>query len=92
MYKVQEIGKYNVDFVGVSYDGDIPYQMVIIEEFDDDTPIKGSKKTLYFRQNIGTETKYIMPDMRTETEIEKWLQYRNNTKLQIYNKLVIEEV
>lgn len=92
MYGIKEVGKYNVDYEGISYDGKIPYEMIIIEEFDGNIPVKGSRKTLYFRQNIGTERKYIMPEMKTETDIEFWLQYRNNTKLQILNKIVVEEI
>lgn len=64
--------------------------MVIIEKFNSNTPVEGSKKTLYFRQNIGTERKYIIPEFSNEKEVEKWLKYRNNSKIQIYNKLVIE--
>lgn len=94
MYGMKEVGKYNVDYEGLSYDydGQIPYEMIIIEEFEGNTPIAGSRKTLYFRQNTGTERKYIMPKMRTEQDVEFWLQYRNCSKIQIYNKLVIEEV
>lgn len=91
MSEIKEIGKYNVNFCGLSYDGNIPYEMVIIEEFNGNVPVKGNKKTLYFRQNIGTKRKYIMPMINTETEVKQWLQYRNYSKIQIYNKLVIEE-
>lgn len=92
MYGIKEIGKYNVDFEGLSYDGNIPYQMVIIEEFNGNTPVEGGKKILYFRQNIGTERKYIMPEFKNEKAVEMWLQYQNNTKIQMYNKIVVEEV
>ncbi len=34
-----KVGKYNVDFAGVKYDGTIPYSKVVIEEFDGDCPI-----------------------------------------------------
>lgn len=70
---VKEIGKYNIDFARLSYDGKIPYEMVIIEEFNGNEPVKGSKKTLYFRQNIGTERKYIMPEFKNEAAVEMWL-------------------
>lgn len=92
MYEIKEVGKYNIDFEGLSYDGNIPYEMVIIEEFNGNAPVEGSKKTLYFRQNIGTERKYIMPQFKNEEEVEMWLQYRNNAKIQVYNKIVTEEI
>lgn len=85
---IKEIGKYNVDFEGISYDGKIPYEMVIIEEFAEGKPVKGSKKTLYFRG----EKNYIMPVFSTEEAVEMYLQYANNTKLQIFSKVVVEEV
>lgn len=92
MLGIKEVGKYNIDFEGRSYDGNIPYEMVIIEEFNGNTPVKGSRKTLYFRQNTKIEDTYIIPKFNTEEEIKKWLQYRNNAKIQIYNKIVVEEV
>lgn len=92
MYGIKEVGKYNVDFEGLIYDGKIPYQMIIFEEFNGDTPIKGSRKTLYFRDDIGFKNEYIIPKFETESEVEKYLHYRNNTKLKLYNKLVVETV
>ncbi len=90
--KVKEVGKYNIDFVGLSYDGNIPYEMIIIEEFNGNVPVVGSRKILYFRQNLDFKMKYIIPDFKDETEVEMWLQYRNNAKIQIYNKIIIEEI
>lgn len=88
MYRVKEIGKYNVDYEGLSYDGKIPYQMVIISEFDGDKEL--SRKRLYFRDNIGANRFYIMPPLRTEEQIEKILQYPNNSRIIAYNQMVIE--
>lgn len=90
--KVKEVGKYNIDFVGLSYDGNIPYEMIIIEEFNGNVPVVGSRKILYFRQNLDFKMKYIIPDFKDETEVEMWLQYRNNAKIQIYSKIIIEEI
>lgn len=92
MCGIKEVRKYNIDFEGLCYDGNIPYEMIIIEEFNGNMPVEGSRKTLYFRQNIGTERKYIIPTFNTEEEVKKWLQYRNNAKIQIYSKIVIEEI
>lgn len=90
MYGIKEVGKYNIDYEGLSYDGNIPYNMVIIEEFDGNTPVKGSRKTLYFRENQGIERIYILPGMRTEEQIEQFLRYPNNAKLKVYMKPVVE--
>lgn len=84
------VGKYNVSYCGASYDGDVPYEMVIIEEFNGDIPVKGSKKTLYFRRNKGTDRTYILPDMRTEKEVEKWMQYKNYTRIGVRLQVQIE--
>lgn len=92
MYGVKEIGKYNVDFEGLSYDKNIPYEMVIIEEFNGDIPIQGSKKVLYFRQNSLGERKYLMPEFTDEKSVEVWLKYHNYAKIQIYNKTIAEEI
>lgn len=89
MHKVKEVGKYNVDYEGLSYDGKIPYEMVIIEEFDGNTPVEGSRKTLYFR----TDEKYIVPQLNTESKIEVWMKkYKNNSKIQVHKDKIIEKV
>lgn len=92
---VKEIGKYNISLYDSesewNYDRGIPYAMATIDEFDGDKPT-GKNKTLYFRQNIGTERKYIMPEFKNEEEVGMWMEYRNNAKIQIYNKVVVEEV
>ena len=86
MYGVKEVGKYNVDYEGLSYDGKTPYEMIIIEEFDGNTPVKGSRKTLYFR----IDGKYIVPQLNTEAKIEAWLKYKNNSKIQVHKEVVVE--
>lgn len=88
MYGMKEIGKYNVDYEGLSYDGKIPYQMVIIAEFDGDKEL--SRKRFYFRDNIGLNRFYIMPPLGTEEQIEDILQYPDNSKIRVYNQMVIE--
>lgn len=90
MYGIRKTGKYNVDYEGVFYDGKIPYQMVIIEEFNGNAPIEGSRKTLYFRDNKKTEKKYIIPEIRTEAEVEQFLNYPNNAKIKIQKEYKIE--
>lgn len=83
-----KVGKYNVDFAGVKYDGTIPYSKVVIEEFDGDCPIAMYTKTLYF--NIGTN--FMVSPFSTEKEIEDYLGYPDNTKLQLSTKLTVREV
>ncbi|MCM1178671.1 MAG: hypothetical protein NC347_00305 [Clostridium sp.] len=90
MFKERQIGKYNVVFNGIAYDGKIPYQIVMIAEFSENTPIR--EITLYVRQNIGITGKYLLPDMRTESDVARWLQYPDKSKIQIYNQLVVETV
>lgn len=73
----KEIGCYNVTFCGLSYDNNTPYGMVIIEKFNGNTYIEGSKKTLYFRMDNKHDRGYILPNFSSEKEVEKYLQYRN---------------
>lgn len=60
----KEVGCYNITFCGLSYDNNIPYDMVIIEKFNNNTYIEGSKKVLYFRHERGC----IVPVFNTEKE------------------------
>lgn len=83
----KEVGCYNVTFCGLSYDNNnVPYEMIIIEKFNGDTYIEGSKKTLYFRHDKG----YILPNFSNEKEVEKYLQYRNYTRLKAKKSVSIE--
>lgn len=47
---------------------------------------------IWWKFGRNSEKKYIIPDFKDETEVEMWLQYRNNAKIQIYNRLIIEEI
>lgn len=49
MCRVMQIGKYNVEYAGLSYDNEIPYSMVIIHTFDKDDMPTGQKQVLYFQ-------------------------------------------
>lgn len=82
----KEIGCYNVTFCGLSYDNNTPYEMVIIEKFNGNTYIEGSKKTLYFRHNRGC----VFPNFSSEKEVEKYLQYRNYARLKAKKSVSIE--
>lgn len=88
MYGVKEVGRYNIDYCGKSYDGTIPYQMVIISTFEGDKEV--AKKVLYFRDNIGVDGIYIIPPMKTEDQIKRLLIYPDNAKIRAYNNLIIE--
>lgn len=85
MYGVKEIGKYNVDYAGRSYAGNIPYNMVIFEAFDGNKPVEGSRKRLYFLATAGC----ITPSFDTELEIESFLKLPNNTKIKVWEKIEI---
>jgi hypothetical protein len=84
----KEVGCYNITFCGLSYDNNIPCDMVIIEKFNNNTYIEGSKKVLYFRHERGC----IVPVFNTEKEVEKYLQYRNYEKLKVKKSITIEIV
>lgn len=89
MYGTKEIGKYNVDYAGLSYDGKSPYQMVIISIFEGDKEV--ARKVLYFRDNIGIDRTYIVPQMKTEKQVEDILHYPNNARISVYNQMVIKK-
>jgi len=87
MYGVKEIGKYNVDYKGDIWDGKIKYEMIGIQEFTGDTPV-GKEKILYFL----TGKDCVIPGFRTEEEIERFLKYRNHTKLRVRKQIVVEKI
>lgn len=82
---VKEVGRFNVDFAGSAYDGKIPYEMVIISEFDGNKEI--GRKCFYFRCNNRNENCYIIPLMDTEAEVEKWFKHRNNARFSVYTRV-----
>lgn len=89
MCRAYEVGKYNVDFEGGCYDEKTPYTMVIFEEFgEDNKPVNGTRKTLYFRN----ERNYIVPRFGTEAEVEQFLHYKNNQKLEVINQKIVYEI
>lgn len=47
MYDMKHVGKYNVDFAGETYDEGVPYDTVIIEEFDRYNKPTGIKNVLF---------------------------------------------
>ena len=92
MYDMKHVGKYNVDFAGETYDEGVPYDTVIIEEFDRYNKPTGIKKTFYFRRNRTTTEQYIMPDLSTEEKISQWMGFKSHIKFQIFNRRIIEEI
>ena len=92
MYDMRHIGKYNVDYAGLSYDEGIPYQLVIIEEFDEHNKPTGNIKSLYFRCNRTAAEKYVMPDLSTEEKVDYWMKYPNHSKFRLSNKTIIEKI
>ena len=85
---VYMIGKYNVDFAGLIYNGNIPYDMVIISEFDGNTELK--RKTFYFRANMEREYTYAKPLFRTEADIERYFKSRNNARFCVFRWLQVK--
>lgn len=92
MCRVMHIGKYNVEYAGLSYDNGIPYSMVIIHTFDKNDKPTEQKQVLYFRRNRTMTENYIMPDLSTEEKISGWMGFKSNTKFQIFNCRVVERV
>lgn len=92
MYDMKHVGKYNVDFAGETYDEGIPYDTVIIEEFDRLNKPTGIKKVFYFRRNRTAAERYVMPDLSTEEKVDEWMGFKNYTKFQIFNCRVVERV
>lgn len=87
---VYEVGKYNVSFEGIIYDGKTPYELVIIQEFDGNAPIHGGKKVLYIRNGIYDGSEYIIPKFETEHDVERLLTYPNNARIAIRNTWVLD--
>lgn len=92
MYDMKHVGKYNVDFAGETYDEGVPYDTVIIEEFDRLNKPTGIKKTFYFRRNRTAAEQYIMPDLSTEEKVDYWMEYPSYSKFQMYKTIIIERI
>lgn len=81
---VKEIGRFNVDYAGLIYDGRIPYNMIIISEFDDADKFLG-KKTFYFYGEVL--------DFETEEEVEEVYSLPiSQGKLRVERSLVIQKM
>lgn len=77
-----QVGKYNVDNEGFSYDKGKRYYIFIFEEFDkNDNPV-GNRKVFY----IDSKT---IPELKTEKEIEEIMRYKNYSKIKIEQKIFI---
>ena len=92
MYDMKHVGKYNVDYAGLSYDEGVPYQLVIIEEFNKLNKPTGNKKSLHFRCNRTAAEKYVMPDLSTEEKVDYWMVYPNHSKFRLSTRVIIERV
>ena len=69
---VEQIGKYNVNYAGYSFDGSTEYALLIISEFDaNDKEV--DRRTLYIAGDA--------PKLKTEEQIAIFMQYPNYTKL-----------
>lgn len=80
---VKEVGRFNIDFAGSAYDGKIPYEMVIISEFDGNKEI--GRKCFYFRVNTACDNTYKIPHFTTEEEVERFYKRKNNARFSVYS-------
>ncbi len=85
MIDVRKIGKYNVDYCGVAYDGKYCYEMINVAEFDQaDKPIPNSMKVFYF-------TPYA-PEFKTEEEIDQLMTFNCYQKFKVERKNILSPV
>lgn len=68
---VEQIGKYNVDYAGDSFDGNTKYTLLIISEFDNNDEV--DRRIIYIKGDG--------PRLKTEEQIEAFMSYPNYTKL-----------
>ena len=89
-YRTKTVGRYNVNYLGLKKDsiGNL-YELVEIIKFNkDDKPVKNTH--LYFRSNNLWEHEFVQPDLDTEEELAKYINYRENAKVAI--KQEVKEV
>lgn len=72
---VQQIGKYNVSYEGKSWNGSVPYEMIIIQEFNGNKPV-GNHKCFYIR----TKNLLTPPFFKTEQEVEELMKFPEYTR------------
>lgn len=89
-YRTKMVGRYNVNYLGLAKDkiGNL-YEFVEIIKFNkNDEPVRTTH--LYFRSNNLWEHEFVQPDLDTEEELAKYINYRENAKVAI--KQEVKEV
>ena len=86
-YKTKTVGRYNVNYLGLAKDGiGNLYELVEIIKFNkDDKPVRNTH--LYFRSNNLWEHGFVQPDLDTEEELAKYINYCENAKVTIMQKV-----
>ena len=88
---IKQIGKYNVEYVGVVYFDNEPYETAIFTEFDNNDQ-EINKRVLYFRTNRLNEKRYVIPTFDTEDAIKEMFEYDNYTILECYFRLEVRRI
>lgn len=78
---MKQVGRFDVEDVGIIYDGDIPYKMIILTEFDkNDKEI--DRRVFYFRISHKHD-EFVIPNFSSEEYISKWfVRYKNYSKFE----------
>lgn len=75
-----QVGKYNVDNEGFVYDRQREkYYMFIFEEFEKNDKPVGNRKIFYIDSKI-------IPEFKTEKEVEEIMKYKNYSRIKIESK------
>lgn len=80
----KEIGSFNVDYMGYSYDDGKTYEMIILTRFDGNKETE--RKTLYVLVSDKDEKEngYFVPSFKNEEQVKQYFQYKNNQRLKMY--------
>lgn len=82
-FDTKQISSFNVSYVGQSFSNGIPYQVIILQEFDtNDKPI-GDAKTLYVKQTHNNKSIISLPEIDSVDIIKKLMKFPNHSRLEI---------
>lgn len=90
-FETKMISNYGVFFKGFSYDEDVPYQNIMIIQYDENDYTEKKRKTLYFRIKDENNTICVVPDFNTKEEIEMYFtKYPCFAKLKLKVEIFME--
>ena len=91
-YETICVGRYNIDYCGLAWDKESPYQMIIIQEFNKDESPINDNQILYIKLDIQDTKRFsiddVLPDLSSEEKIEAYMSLPKYSKLKVIKQEV----